>query len=58
MINITYTGIIPYTLLKYANILLENKHDNVIEYCLSFQMIYILSFIRFFGGIRLIEKSV
>ena len=28
-INIPTTGIIPYPLLKYAQVLLENKHNNV-----------------------------
>ena len=34
-LNITYmyTGIIAYPLLEYAYILLENKHNNVIECC-------------------------
>ena len=46
MINITYTGIVPYPLLEYSYVLLESKHNNVIEYCLSFQIIYILSFLK------------
>ena len=42
-VNITYTDIIPLLLLEYAYVRSsENKHDNGKEYCLRFQMIYII----------------
>ena len=50
----THTYIHTYTHDNYSNprCACAPRVNNVIEYCLSFQMIYILSFISLLGGIR------
>ena len=52
MINITYISIIPYSLLEYAYVLLENKHDVIRVLFELSDDIYLVIYNTSFGGIR------